>query len=116
MKSSFFFLIFLLASNLSASYFFDSKNYCIEDYWTNGTTLYYQVSSTGNIKTTTTKNLVRYIYSGYEYDYDNDICRPLPAHALGMSLEAYNGAMAITALLFFSMTSAVIILMLVRKS
>ena len=93
--------ILLLSSFLNASYLFD-KNYplCIEDYYVKGGSLYYLRSRDLSWKSTTEDNVAGFIYSGYEWDADNGICKPKDWLILGMDVKDFNFLMGLTGLLF----------------
>ena len=69
--------LLLLSSFLNASYLLD-KDYplCIEDYYIKGGSLYYLRSSDEVWKSSTENSIVEFIYSGYDWDSDNGICKP----------------------------------------
>jgi len=97
----FIFIVLLLSSFLNASYLYD-KDYplCIEDYYIKSGYVYYLRSSDDTWKSTSENNTVTFIYSGYEWDSDNEICKPQSWLILGMDVKDWHFLEALTGLLF----------------
>jgi len=97
-----FLTIILFSFSLNASMLFD-KSYpiCIEDYYINNGSLFFQRSSNLTWGSTTANNNVQYIYYGYDYNITNGNCSPKPyIKDLGLSYFNFHFLMALSGLLF----------------
>ena len=93
--------LLLLSSFLNASFLFDKNTpVCIEDYYVKDGYLYYLKSSNNNWSSTSSNKLVQYIFAGYEWDADNEICKPKSWLILGMDVKDWHFLEALTGLLF----------------
>ena len=97
----FIFIILLFESLLSASFLLD-KSYplCIEDFYVKSGSLYYLRSSDDTWASTTSDKLVKEIHVGYEWDTDNEICKPKSWLILGMDVKDWHFLEALIGLLF----------------
>jgi len=95
-------LSFFFVSSLNASYLLANKNKCIVDYYYSGGYIYYHYDTTPNTqRKTSSKKYQLYIYPGFIYDSDNDICKPDPK-LLGLTpsqFELVNASIAFLVLI-----------------
>ena len=84
-----FLFIFLSFSFLNADYLLSVKNKCILDYYYSNSYIYYHYSSSPKIlQKSFSKNYQNYIFSGFTYDPNSNICKK--NQYLGLSYYQYN--------------------------
>lgn len=91
----------LLSINfLNASMLYDSKNICIEDYYTQNNNFYFLKSSNLTWYSETATNQAFTILPNHFYDSVNNKCVVSGLNSLGLSSESYNFLLALCGFLF----------------
>lgn len=92
----FFFLSF---SSLKADYLYSLNNECINDYYYLNSNFYYK-KSIDNLWYSSIKSNQEFIYTGFEFDFDTQICKQsTKGIELGLSSTQYLFLLALTGLL-----------------
>ena len=95
-------ILLLLLLNISQASFLLDKNSpaCIEDFYYKSSRIYYLDSKSGDWKSTSEDHTSDHIRVGYEWDADNEICKPKAWLILGMDVKDFHFLEALTGLLF----------------
>jgi hypothetical protein len=109
----FIFLIFFTVTFANASFLYDKKGICIEDYYFEDEDFHYLVSSSGEWESTgdgfgsDVEGSGASVLSSYIYDDENDICNP--SHNIGGLTDIqFNFLMALNGLIFSALISYII--------
>ena len=95
------FLLLLLSNLLSASYLLDKDSpLCIESYYVYNNRLYYVSSEDNETYNTREDQAASHILIGYEWDSDNEVCKPKNWLILGMDVKEWHFLEALTGVLF----------------
>jgi hypothetical protein len=92
-------LIISFSSVSSASIYLGQNDRCIEDYYLDNGTFYYQRSDNSKWYSINNNNMINKIHDGYVYDSTNDICKPDKHLLLGMDIKDYNFLLGLTGVL-----------------